>query len=136
MIEKIGTEEAKCLSKPCDEVIEYLEVALRSNSKPLTIAEVGVGYGATSVEIVKRLREEDTFYFYSYQDEVDELYNDLKNQDYCKCKLVPLGDSHTLYDSFCWNLGKQVVDKKIKGGLSERQKEGWSVAKKLKRLIS
>lgn len=109
MIEKIGSEQARYVSKPCDEMIEYLEMLLRKNPTKLTIAEVGVGYGATSVEIVKRLRKKDAFYFYSFQEEVDELFNDLKKQDYCKCILVPLGNSHALYDSFCWNLGKQVI---------------------------
>lgn len=110
MIEKLGTDAARHLSKPCDEMIEYLEKMLNKNPSSLTVAEVGVGYGATSVEIVKRLRKEDTFYFYSFQDEVDELYSDLQQQAYCKCSLVPLGNSRALYDSFCWNLGKQVID--------------------------
>jgi len=117
MIEKIGTEEARYISKPCEEMIEYLEKMLRKNPSQLTIAEVGVGYGATSVEIVKRLREGDSFYFYSFQDEVDELFDDLKKQEYCKCNLVPLGNSHAIYDSFCWNLGKQVIDPNNKGGI-------------------
>lgn len=117
MIEKLGTDEAKYLSTPCDEVIEYLENMLNHNPSALTVAEVGVGYGATSVEIVKRLRQEDTFYFYSFQEEVDELYDDLKKQEYSKCSLVPMGNSHTLYDSFCWNLGKQVIDLNGKEGI-------------------
>ena len=117
MIEKIGTEEARYVSQPCKEMIEYLEKMLSKSPPPLTIAEVGVGFGATSVEIVKRLRKEDTFYFYSFQDEVDELFEDLKRQEYCRCNLVPQGNSHTLYDSFCWNLGKQVIDSKNEGGL-------------------
>lgn len=117
MIEKIGTDEAKYLSKPCDEMIEYLERMLKDAPSPLAVAEVGVGYGATSVEIVKRLRKEDTFYFYSFQEEVDELFDDLKKQEYCKCGLVPIGNTHTLYDSFCWNLGKQVIELDGKDGL-------------------
>lgn len=43
---------------------------------------------------------------------MDELYKDLKMQEYCTCNLIPFGNSHTLYDSFCWNLGKQVIDLK------------------------
>ena len=117
MIEKIGTDAAKFLSTPCYEVKDYLGRLLKNNPSPLNVAEIGVGYGATSIEIVKMLREEDTFYFYSFQDEVDELNEDLSKQDYCKCKLVPLGNSHTLYDSFCWNLGKQVIDPNNKNGL-------------------
>ena len=112
MIEKLGTPEAKFLSNPCSHMVKHLEKMLNTNPRPLNIAEIGVGYGATSVEIVKQLRECDTFYFYSFQEEVDELYEDLKNLDVCKCKLVPMGNSHALYDSFCWNLGKQVIDHK------------------------
>ena len=43
MIEKLGTEEARYVSKPCEEMIEYLEKMLRKNPSQLTIAEVGVG---------------------------------------------------------------------------------------------
>ena len=117
MIEKLGTDAAKYLSKPCNEMIEYLEMMLMDNPPPLNVVEVGVGCGATSVEVVKRLRAEDKFYFYSFQEEVDELYDDLKKQEYCKCNLVPKGNSHTLYDSFCWNLAKQVIDLEGKEGI-------------------
>lgn len=117
MIEKIGTEEARYLSNPCGEIIEYLENMLNDNPAPLTVAELGVGYGATSVEIVKRLRKDDSFYFYSFQEDVDELFHDLQMQEYCKCNLMPFGNSHALYDSFCWNLGNQVIDQKNKEGL-------------------
>lgn len=117
MIEKLGTTEARYLSKPCTEMIEYIEKLIATSSRSLTVAEIGVGFGATSVEIVKRLRKKDTFYFYSFQEEVDELFADLQKQDYCKCELIPLGNSHALYDSFCWNLGKQVLDKNNNEGL-------------------
>ena len=117
MIEKLGTDEARYLSKPCDEMVEYLEMILKSNPSPLNVAEIGVGYGATSVEMVKRLRKGDTFFFYSFQEEVDELNEDLKKQEYCKCNLVPFGNSHAIYDSFCWKLGKQVIDPENNEGL-------------------
>ena len=117
MIELLGTDKARWISEPCQEMIEYLENMLSKDPAPLTVAEVGVGYGATAVEIVKRLRKGDAYYFYSFQEDVDALYEDLQKQSYCKCNLVPLGNTHAIYDSFCWNLGKQVSDPKNKDGL-------------------
>ena len=90
MIELLGTEKARYLSEPCQEMIEYLENMLSKDPAPLTVAEVGVGYGATAVEIVKRLRKGDASYCYSFQEDVDALYEDLQKQSYCKCNLVPL----------------------------------------------
>jgi len=109
MIEKIGTDSAKLISRPCREVIDYLDKLLKKNPSSLTIAEIGVGVGATSLEIVKRLRKQDFFHFFSFSDEVDELYADLKKLG-CKCNLVPFGNSRKTYDSYCWPLAKLALE--------------------------
>ena len=110
MIEKINTEGYETISKPSENVITYLEKLLSDNEKPITVAEIGVGVGATSVEIVKRLRECDSFYFFSYDWEVEELNDDLKDADWCKCKLYPVGNSTKTYDSYNWPLSKLCLE--------------------------
>lgn len=110
MIEKINTEEQKFISKPCEDVLLWLDNLLKSNKESITVAELGVGVGATSVEIVKRLRDIDSFYFFSYDNDVIELEGDLKSLDYCNCKLYPIGNSRTTYDSYTWNLGSLCLE--------------------------
>lgn len=115
MIEKIKT--TPFLSTPAQEVLRTLDSILSPPPAPLNVAEIGVGVGATSVEIVKRLRSEDCFYFFSYQDEVDELYEDLKSLPYRKCRLVPMGNTRSTFDSYNWTLAKLILENPEKSPL-------------------
>ncbi|WP_407423501.1 class I SAM-dependent methyltransferase [Methanobrevibacter sp.] len=110
MIEKINTEKQQFISEPCKQVILHLDDFLESKKEPITVAEIGVGVGVTSVEIVKRLRDIDSFYFFSFEDDVAELEADLKDLDYCNCKLYPMGNTHTTYDSYTWNLSSLYLE--------------------------
>ena len=64
MIEKINTKGYEFISVPSEKVIYFLENILELNNEPINVAEIGIGVGATSVEIVKRLRDNDSFYFF------------------------------------------------------------------------
>lgn len=113
MIEKINTSGYELISKPSENVVNFLEDILESNEKTISVAEIGVGIGATSVEIVKRLRDIDSFYFFSYEEDVEELYSDLKGTDYCKCKLYPMGNSFAKFDSYNWSLSSLCLENTV-----------------------
>ena len=110
MIEKINTNGYKTISEPSKNVVYYLEDCLKNNDNPISVAEIGIGIGATSIEIVKRLRKIDSFYFFSYESDVRELEVDLEATDYCKCKLYPMGNSRAIYDSYNWKLGSLCLE--------------------------
>ena len=113
MIEKINMSGFETLSQPSENVIYFLEDFLELSEEPINIAEIGVGIGATSIEIVKRLRNNDSFYFFSFENEVTELNEDLKELDYCNCNLHPMGNSRTLYDSYNWKLSSLCLENEI-----------------------
>lgn len=108
MIEKIGTKGYEVISKPCDEVIEILK-RLKSKGEPVTVGEVGVGIGATSLAILEYLDENDTFYLFSYEKDVRELVNDLEQINDRKISIIGLGNSAKTYDSYSWNLAKLAL---------------------------
>lgn len=110
MIEKINTKGYETISEPSENVICFLENFLKLNKEPICVAEVGIGIGATSIEIVKRLREDDSFYFFSYENDVRELEFDLKNTDYCKCNLHPMGNTTAHFDSYTWKLSSLCIE--------------------------
>ena len=110
MIEKIGKEEYRLISAPAENVLSIIDIKKKFSSKPLSVAEIGVGIGATSVEIVKRLNENDKYFFFSYESDVDELEKDLSGLDCCKCKLYPMGNTKCIYDSYSWNLAKLICN--------------------------
>ena len=109
MIEAI--ENGAILSQPSKNVLYYLDM-VKSIKANITVAEIGVGVGATSVEIVKRLDERDTFYFFSYEDDVNELKKDLERLDFCYCTLHAKGNSHHFYDSYNWQLLKMLLNQR------------------------
>lgn len=113
MIEKINTMGYKTISKPSENVIYFVEYFLKNHEDPINIAEIGVGIGATSIEIVKRLRDNDSFYFFSYENDVRELESDLKGLDYCKCNLYPMGNTRAIYDSYNWKLSSLILENDI-----------------------
>jgi len=110
MIEKINTKGYESISTPSKKVIYFLDNILESNNEPINVAEVGIGIGTTSIEITKRLRNNDSFYFFSYEHDVRELEYDLKNKDYCKCKLYPMGNTTATYDSYNWKLSSLCLE--------------------------
>ena len=110
MIEKINTFGYETISRPSENVVKFLDDLLESNEKPINVAEIGIGIGATSVEIAKRLRDIDSFYFFSFEHDVKELEEDLKCTDYCKCKLYPMGNSTAYYDSYNWKLSSLCLE--------------------------
>lgn len=111
MIEKLHNKKHFTLSRPCKDFIEVLKSYKNNALDSVSVAEIGVGIGATAIEIVKNLSPQDSYYFFSRKQDVDELYEDLKSLDYCQCKLFPVGNSKKTYDSYAWELSKILLNK-------------------------
>lgn len=110
MIERLNDKQYVTLSKPCLDFINILKNYKKDYSTGISVAEIGVGMGATAVEIVKVLSPNDSYYFFSYDEDVKELCEDLRQLKYCKCQLFPFGNSRKTYDSYVWNLAKILSD--------------------------
>ncbi|WP_026491357.1 class I SAM-dependent methyltransferase [Butyrivibrio sp. XPD2002] len=112
MIEKIGTADYLGISKPCEDAVKILEKYRTSANGNIAVCEIGVGIGATAIEMVKLLGEDDSYYFFSFEEEVNALYEDLQKLDYCVCNLHPMANTKRTYDSYSWNLAKMILDEK------------------------
>lgn len=110
MIEKIGKEGFETLSEYSVDVIRVLKDKKKVDKKRICVGEVGIGIGATAVEIVKNLGEQDKYYFFGFEEDVAELNEDLKKKEYCRCSLYPKGNTHKTFDSYCWSLGKMLQE--------------------------
>lgn len=108
MIEKIGSEKYKTWSVPAVEVLSLIE-KLKKSKRKIIVGEIGVGIGATSVEILKRLDKGDTFYLLSYEKDINELTSDLNKINSKKVNIIGLGNSTLIYDSYNWNLAKLAL---------------------------
>lgn len=101
MIEKLAT--ATGLTIPCYEVLDIIKEV---KDKNISVAEIGVGIGATALEIMKLLNENDHYYMFGFEDDVLELESDLRGLDF-KCKNIhAMGNSRRTYDSYNWSLAQ------------------------------
>lgn len=117
MIEKIGTKGYETISTPCNEVIKLVE-ELKKEKENITVGEVGVGTGATSLEIFKRLGKDDIFYLFSYEEHVNELKDDLEKLNSKSVNIIAKGNTTRTYDSYNWNLAKMILE------MNEKKEDG------------
>lgn len=117
MIELIGTKGQENISKASEDVMLELGKMIAENAYcgGISVCEVGVGIGATAVEIVKRLREQDSYSMFGFESAVNSLYNDLSQINRNKVTIIPCGNSTRDWDSYVWSLGKILLDTKEKG---------------------
>lgn len=111
MLEKIGMKYYHKISIPNEQVLSIIQELKKVKTK-LCILEIGIGIGATSLEICKLLSKKDEFIFMDYQDKIDELLSDLNNMLREKPILVGIGNSHKKYDSYAWSILKLINQNK------------------------
>lgn len=116
MIEKISAGVGNC--EPMRKVGEYIRT-MKETKESLTVAEIGTDIGATSVEIVNNLTDKDSYYFFDFEDKIQELYQDLKEINVNRVRLFPSGNSHKKLDSYAWNLAKLFQKNKESFGNTE-----------------
>lgn len=94
--------------------VEVLDLAkkLKKEKENLVIAEIGVGWGATAVELIQILRKEDEYCFFDLEDVVNELQEDLIKINENKVKLSAYGNSRKYLDSYSWNLARLLQEEK------------------------
>lgn len=104
---------------------------LKTTSPPpnhLTVAEIGIGYGATVLQVLKMLDEGDVYYIFDFEDRLKEFMTDLQSINYSvKCRIIPMGNSHSSGDSYNWNLSKMIFEmrERARGGNFRRGLSGW-----------
>lgn len=108
---KIKDRPDACISDPCPEflsAVQYLKSITPPHSN-LSVAEIGIGYGATSLQVLKLLGEGDVYYGFDFEDVVKAFMTDLKSRDFgVKCQVVMMGNSHSEGDSYNWNLSNMI----------------------------
>lgn len=91
---------------------EFLEVIKKKKNegKIISVAEIGVDYGATSVEACKLLGNKDEYYLFDFEDRTNVLKEDLcKVPDIC-CEIKTYGNTRKKYDSYCYTLCDVLFD--------------------------
>jgi len=109
MIEKIGTEYYEKLSEPNKTLLSLVsKKKLESDKHGISVLEIGVGIGATSIEIIDILDERDIIYFMDYEDKLRELRDDIDSTKTNTPEICYYGNSRKILDSYVWSLSKMV----------------------------
>lgn len=107
MIEKINTMYYEKLSSP-NTVVTDLVRQMTQAQRELSVCEIGVGIGATSLALFHSLRSKDHLFLLDYHDVVEELKADLQRLSTAGPQLHCLGNSRTTLDSYAWTVQKLV----------------------------
>jgi predicted O-methyltransferase YrrM len=106
MLELIGTDIARTLSRPDYDAIEYAKKIIDAGNSSPAVAELGIGVGATTLEWCKLLNNSGIVYIFDFQERVDELKSDLMKIGFHN--VVAYGNSQRYWDSYHWSLSKLI----------------------------
>ncbi|MCB1500209.1 MAG: class I SAM-dependent methyltransferase [Bauldia sp.] len=107
MLEKVQDPRYAAIAKPAEQVLGLLRRLLLTNDSP-TVCEVGIGIGATSVEICRLLDHKGIIFFFDFAEKLEQLGKDLSDLGFQN--FVMVGNERKTFDSYAWNLGKLLLD--------------------------
>ncbi|RVN04641.1 class I SAM-dependent methyltransferase [Sinorhizobium meliloti] len=113
MLELIGKVKYKYISQASSEVVTILKkIKELPNASNITVAEVGLGIGATTKEILNILTPGDTLHLFDFQETVDALTADFQKLNMGQgVNIVGFGSEKKVHSSYAWFLGKMAVEK-------------------------
>ncbi len=114
VLERIGQPNYESLSSPSWDALALVDLILATNQAP-TVAEVGAGIGATTLELGKKLQGRGALYIFDYTHSLNELVSDLAERGITNVR--PFGSSRTLYDSYTWQLLKLAKHHRAENGI-------------------
>ncbi len=112
MLERIGRPEFQTISTPNAVTLVQVHSEFASRSHDFVIAEIGVGVGATTLELARLLNNKGELHLYDFEENVEELRRDLNSLGFSNIKTF--GNSRTHWDSYHWSLAKL-----LRAGVSE-----------------
>ena len=102
-------KEISAISEPCPEFISAVE-QLKSTRRNISVAEVGLGVGATALRTLEILDEGDLYCCFDFLKLVRPFLHDVDSGRFnIKCKIVAFGNSELEWDSYNWNLSNLVL---------------------------
>lgn len=115
MLEKLSSPGFEAQSKAATEVIDLAQIIKAGNEAPI-FAEVGVGIGATTVELLHVLDGSGDLHLFDFVDKVTELASDVKlDGTYKGVTLHTHGNSRRTYNSYAWTLAQFISSLHRKG---------------------
>ena len=97
------------VSEPCPEFISAVK-QLKATRRNISVAEVGIGAGATTLQILELLDTGDVYCAFDFMYVMKMFLHDVDSGRFnVKCKIVAFGNSQLEWDSYNWNLSNLVL---------------------------
>ncbi|MEJ8571578.1 class I SAM-dependent methyltransferase [Microbaculum marinum] len=112
MLERRDDPRFVAIAKPCEHALALLRQVKDRTSAP-KVAEVGIGIGATSVELCRILDGDGEISFFDFAEKVDDLAADLTAHGFENFRTY--GNTRRTFDSYCWALAKVLQDMRRAG---------------------
>ncbi|MCB4768490.1 class I SAM-dependent methyltransferase [Ancylobacter sp. Lp-2] len=109
MLEKAQDPRYATISRPAPHAIDLLGKMMEERPQPI-VAEVGVGVGATSAELCRRLDGAGQIHFFDYGERITDLLADLQGLGFSN--IHGHANSRRFLDSYAWTLGKLVLERR------------------------
>jgi len=112
MLERHTDPRFQSVATPCEQALELARRVLEGKRDP-TIAEIGVGIGATSLALCRTLDHRGEIWFFDFEDRVEELGADLARAGFDNIKLI--GNSRRTFDGYGWTLALLLRQQRARG---------------------
>lgn len=107
MLERIGRPDSLTVSTPTAAARPILAILAKEGITEPVVAELGVGIGATTLELARGLNNAGSLHLFDFQEKLDELGADLAGLGFTNVECF--GNTSKHWDSYNWTLGKMLL---------------------------
>lgn len=116
MLERINTSGYESISQPSSDAIDILKRIVATGQQYVVAAEVGVGIGATTIELL-RVMGRGELHLFDFSDRVEELASDLREAKVVtEAVLITHGNGRETFNSYAWVVA-QLAFERLKNSL-------------------
>lgn len=101
MIEKLGQPGYEFISRPDPDVVSWVKAEVEAGRSP-RYAEIGVGIGATALEVCRLLGNKGEVHLFDFHGKLSELHKDLVAAGFTN--VTPHPNKRLHWDSYVWSL--------------------------------
>ena len=115
-LSKIKTTQDPLVSVPCFEFLNIIHNLKTANPDfNINVAEIGIGYGATALQILSLLGEDDTYCAIDFEDKLQDFVSDLETERFeVQCFINTIGYSRDSLDSYAYRLSDAIFQMREK----------------------
>ena len=97
------------VSEPIEGFLDIIK-HLKSTRQNISVAEIGIGYGATALQVLKLLEAGDVYYAFDFERKLNDFAHDLQARDFgITCQVILAANSNKEWDSYNWHLSNMIL---------------------------